>query len=354
MERRSSRSRRATRRRRDLTVPPPYLVLAPLAFASALALTPLSSWLARRTGMLDHPDPRKSHTQPTPLLGGAAVACSLVLAPLLARTLFGVVSPFPEPGLLVGALLSLVLGLIDDRRPMRPMGKLLGQIAAAGTLVFWGPDVPWIRHDPLALIGAILGVVALLNAVNFLDAMDGVVGAVVPIIAAGFVGIALAGNAPVDLALGWSLIGACAGFLVFNAPPARIFLGDAGSHLLGFALAALSLESLRAGPTVPHFASLLLILATPLFDVAFVTIDRTLRRRPIHVGGVDHPTHRLSRRAGAWGTLGMLSAATAVDVCAGVWLWMGENPQPAVAAVLIFGLAYALFGAYLRRIGPTP
>ena len=101
------------------------------------------------------------------------------------------------------------------------------------------------------MAGVVVGVVALLNAVNFLDAMDGVVGAAFPIIALGFVLLAIVQGASVDTALGWALIGACAGFLVYNAPPARIFLGDAGSHLLGFVLAALALQALAADVSLP-------------------------------------------------------------------------------------------------------
>ena len=291
---------------------------------------------------------------PMPLLGGVAVACAMVVAPVLASLFFSIPLPRPAPGTLAGAILSLVLGLIDDRHPMRPMGKFAGQLAAAVALVFWGPEVPWIRASPIAAMVAVIGVVALLNAVNFLDAMDGVVAAVVPIFAAGFVALGLFHGAPVNLALAWASIGACAGFLVYNAPPARIFLGDAGSHLLGFVLAALTLESLQGGVSFPHLAAMLIVLATPLFDVVFVTLDRLLRGSPVYVGGVDHPTHRLRRRVGAWGTLGVISLATLIDVCAGAWVWSMNHAEPAVAAVLIFGLGYAIFGAYLRRIGPTP
>jgi UDP-N-acetylmuramyl pentapeptide phosphotransferase/UDP-N-acetylglucosamine-1-phosphate transferase len=150
--------------------------------------------------------------------------------------------------------------------------------------------VEWLHGHPLVIAVAIVAVVALLNAVNFLDAMAGIVGTLLPIIGAGFVALAVLYHAPIATALGWSLVGACAGFLVYNAPPARIFLGDAGSHLLGFGLATLALQALRDEPTLPHLASVGILLAYPLFDVAFVVKDRTARRKPIYVGGVDHDT----------------------------------------------------------------
>jgi UDP-N-acetylmuramyl pentapeptide phosphotransferase/UDP-N-acetylglucosamine-1-phosphate transferase len=168
------------------------------------------------------------------------------------------------------------------------------------------------------------------------------------------VAIALLYGAPVDLVLAWGLIGAGAGFLVYNAPPARIFLGDAGSHLLGFALAALALQSLQGPPALSHIASVALLLAYPLFDVLFVIVDRLFGRRTIYVGGVDHTTHRLGRRWGRWGTLGVVGVIVALNVVVGIWIWDRSSPQQVIAVVLIFGLGYAIFGGFLRRIGPTP
>ena len=286
-------------------------------------MTPIFVKIARSTGTLDHPDPRKSHAEPTPLLGGVAVALALLLAAALGRAFFSIPIALPRPGFFIGAALSLGMGLLDDRRPMPPLGKLAGQLAAALCLVLWGPQVEWIRASPLTLAAAILGVVALLNAINFLDAMDGIVGA-------------------------------GAGFLVYNAPPARIFLGDAGSHLLGFALAALTLQALQGPPTIPHLSAVALLLSYPLFDVIFVIVVRVVGGRPIYIGGVDHTTHRLGRRSGKWGALGIVAIAVTLNVCLGVLVWGLSDPQPVIAAVLVSGLGYAIFGAYLGRIGPTP
>ena len=219
----------------------PFLLVAPLSFGVALLLTPLVRALARRTDYLDHPDERKPHPEPTPLLGGVAVFGALVLGPILARAIGGTPIALPASGVLLGGVLSLVLGLVDDRRPMRPLGKLIGQIAVAVSLVAWGGAPHFVPGHPLFAAAAVVAVVALLNAVNFLDAMDGIVSALTPVTGLGFVALALLHGADVDLALAWGAVGAAAGFLVYNAPPARICLGDAGSHLLGFVLATLAL-----------------------------------------------------------------------------------------------------------------
>ncbi len=331
----------------------PLLVIAPLAFGATLILTPFARRLARATGYLDHPEPRKSHAEPTPLLGGLAIAAALVAAPFLARlTSSSPIGP-PSLGLIVGALVALGLGLVDDRRALRPRHKLAGQLVAGACLVWWGTHVEPLRDNPLLGLVALLGVTTLLNAINFLDNMDGLVSALVPVTASGFVALGLIHGAPVHLALAWGLVGAGCGFLVYNAPPARIFLGDAGSHLLGFALAALALQSLEVALTWPHVAAVLSILAYPIFDVTFVVWDRFLGHRPIHVGSLDHTTHRLRKLVGPWGTLGVVSLAACLSGFLGVWIWGRSDPLSIVGALCVSALGYAFLGVLLRRIRPT-
>ncbi len=333
---------------------PPLLEVGSLAFGAALALTPLTRRIAVATGFLDHPDVRKMHPEPTPLLGGVAVAAAAVAGALLAQLFLESEVAAPRLGIVVGALLSLGMGLWDDRHPMPVLGKLVGQLLAAACLVYWGTQVALFDEQPLAGLVALLGVVALLNAVNFLDAMDGIVAALVPVTAGGFVALALLHGARVDLALAWGLVGACCGFLVYNAPPARIFLGDAGSHLLGFALATLGLQALQGSFTWPHTVAVLVIFAYPLFDVVFVIVDRVLAGRPVYVAGVDHTTHRLGRLCGQWGTLAASTLAATASTCLGIWVWGRSDAVSVNGALLVCVLGYAVFGVWLRRACPTP
>jgi len=97
-----------------------------------------------------------------------------------------------------------------------------------------------------------------------------------------------------------------------------------------------------------------LLLAYPLFDVIFVIAVRLAGGRPVYIGGVDHTTHRLGRQFGRWGALGIVAIAVTLNVGLGILIWGLSDPQPVIAAVLISGLGYAIFGIYLRRIGPTP
>lgn len=336
-----------------MTIPPPLLEVAGFAFFAALALTPLTQKLARATGYVDHPDPRKAHARATPLLGGVAVAGALVLAPILAVVLGSSVIAAPSMGLVVGGLIALALGLIDDRHPLGPRGKLIGQFAAGACLVWWGTNVPALRENPILGLTALLAIATLLNAVNFLDNMDGILGALIPVTAGGFAALALIHGAPVHLALAWGLIGACAGFLVYNAPPARIFLGDAGSHVLGYALAALALQSLEQSFTWQHVAAVLVILAYPIFDATFVVWDRIAGRRPFYVGSIDHTTHRLGKLFGKWGAIGIVTLAASVNAFLGVWIWGRSDPLSIVCVLCVSALGYALFGTMLRHISPT-
>jgi UDP-GlcNAc:undecaprenyl-phosphate/decaprenyl-phosphate GlcNAc-1-phosphate transferase len=273
----------------------------------------------------------------------------------MALTLALMLADFGKPsmGLVAGALVALVLGLIDDRRPLGPRGKLIGQLVAGACLVWWGTDVPALRANPALGILAVLGVATLLNAINFLDNMDGILGALIPVTAGGFVALALIHGAPVHLALALGLIGACVGFLVYNVPPARIFLGDAGSHLLGYALAALALQSLEESFTWQHVAAVLVILAYPIFDATFVVWDRISGHRPFYVGSTDHTTHRLGKVFGRWGAIGIVTLAATVNAVLGVFLWGRSDPLSIVGVLCVSGLGYALLGVRLRHISPT-
>lgn len=333
---------------------PPLLEVAGFAFFLALAVTPITQRLAHVTGYVDHPDPRKSHSRATPLLGGVAIAAALALAPLVSIALGRSAVGAPSWGLIAGAVIALTLGLIDDRKPLGPRGKLIGQFAAAGCLVWWGTNVPALRENPILAVLAVLGIATLLNAVNFLDNMDGILGSIIPVTAGGFAALALVHGAPVHLALAWGLIGACAGFLVYNAPPARIFLGDAGSHLLGYALAALALQSLENSFTWQHVAAVLTILDYPIFDATFVVWDRISGRRPFYVGSIDHTTHRLGKLFGRWGAIGVVTLATSLNALLGVWMWGRSDALPIIVALCASALAYAVFGTLLRHISPTP
>jgi UDP-GlcNAc:undecaprenyl-phosphate GlcNAc-1-phosphate transferase len=264
-----------------------------VAFLVSIAATWTVRWAAQRFDWLDHPNRRKLHTNPIPLMGGVAMYAAFIAAIPVAqsRTVF-------EEGLVVlaGATLLLITGVIDDRRGMSPRMKLLVQIAAAAILVVGGVQIAFFPWDWLNVAATIFWVVGICNAMNLLDNMDGLSGGVAAIACATFTVLALLNGQIWVSVVSAVLFGAILGFLFFNWNPASIFMGDAGSLLLGFLLAVLAIK-LRF-PTVDQertWIAPILILAVPILDTTLVTISRLRRGVSISAGGRDHISHRLLR-----------------------------------------------------------
>jgi UDP-GlcNAc:undecaprenyl-phosphate GlcNAc-1-phosphate transferase len=273
------------------------LVASVLAAAVTALLCPIAIRIAWATGWLDHPEARKLHTAATPLLGGVVVLLGALAGSSL---LFVRHTVDGEPGrrvvlVLAGALVSLVWGLWDDRRGMGVPLKLTGQLIASALLLAAGtvPDLGlpvWLE-----IVIALFGLVSLMNAINFLDNMNGMVG--------GIVGVTLLFHALHSLWLGnpalatleLALAGACAGFLPFNFPRARIFLGDAGSLFLGYSLGASTALVFAGSPPGWGRVGPLFGLAYPAFDLIFVVANRLREGRKVSQGGKDHSNHRLAR-----------------------------------------------------------
>lgn len=314
-----------------------------------LVLTPVIEWLAGWGGWWDAPSDARWHDAPTPHLGGIAVFVSVSAALGWA----GGWAAFSMP-VWVGAGLLFAVGLADDLWGVRPGVKLVVQLGSAGLvlwtgLLFW-PDGPQWIAGPLT----VLWVLGLTNALNLLDAMDGVAAGVAAVAAAAFGGIAgLQGQMPL-VAVAGALAAAEAGFLVFNASPARIFMGDCGSLPLGYVLAILGLGVQGGSVALPALVPVL-VLAIPLFDTLFVSATRLYRGQSIAEGGVDHTMHRLVRLGGTERQVALgLWGAGALCGTLGV---LGQLGPPMLAYGLGLGVAVAacVFGLLLaRRTDPDP
>jgi UDP-GlcNAc:undecaprenyl-phosphate/decaprenyl-phosphate GlcNAc-1-phosphate transferase len=265
-----------------------------VALAGAAALTPLARGLSWRLGFLDQPAVRKVHVKATPLLGGAAVGGGMLVALVVGAN---VGLPLPGWGTLLGLLVALSLGLVDDRIGLGPGPKLAGQLLAGAFFVIEGQAAHLTGWWPADLFLTLFWVVALMNAINFLDNMDGIAAGIGAVAGFSFAVLALRSGDLAGAVLGLALTGGCCGFLVFNFSPASIFLGDTGSLLVGATLARLSLGMAHGkapgpqGLVAPLVA--LLVLAYPVFDITFVTVVRLLEGRKIYQGGRDHSSHRL-------------------------------------------------------------
>lgn len=332
--------------------------LAPLvAFAGAavlsFALMPLGIRLAWAIGWLDHPQARKLHTDAIAVLGGGVVFTAAVIA-WAAALPATVHSPANWEAwyLLGGAAVTLGVGLIDDRFGMQPGVKMLGQAAAATMLIAGGlvPDIGLPVGIEAAL--TMVALLALMNAVNFLDNMNGMIGGLAPIALIGFAWTSLERGANGVAAAQLAIAGACVGFLPYNFPRARIFLGDAGSLFLGYSLGASALMTMEGAAPGWGRAGAPLILAIPAFDIVFVVLTRLRDGRPVTQGGRDHSNHRLAsvlkcpKR-----TVLLIWASGAVLCVAGLSMLRLNHPAP---TLLLWGLSTMLLVWSGLRLSSVP
>jgi UDP-GlcNAc:undecaprenyl-phosphate GlcNAc-1-phosphate transferase len=292
-----------------------------LALIVALVATPLSARLARRWEIVDRPGPLKTHTTPVPYLGGVAVFAGMAVG-LVAVGRTGLVLP-------LGVV--FVLGLLDDVRPLSPRVRLTVEIVAGILAAVVVPGPILVRLGTGALL------VVMLNAVNLLDGQDGIVAAVAGVAALGLA--VLGGDAQ---PLGLALAGGLGGFLVFNWPPASVYLGDAGAYLVGAALALL-VPLTRDGTTSWSlwFATPLL-LAVPVLDTA-VAIGRRLRlHRPLFAGDRSHVYDQLRDRG--LSVVATTIAAAVLQVVLSVLgvIGAGLSPVASVATTLAVAAAAGL------------
>jgi UDP-GlcNAc:undecaprenyl-phosphate GlcNAc-1-phosphate transferase len=266
------------------------------AIVTALVCSPLLARLARLVGLVDLPGaaPHKQHAVPTALAGGPVLAAAIAAPYLIVR------SPLDNQitGILIGGLVICLWGLVDDRRSLSPLWKLLGQLIGAAVLLAIGVQVHITRIAWLDGTITLLWVVGLTNAFNLVDSMDGLALGLASIAAAFFMLATIDSVQPLLSHLAAALLGASLGAFFLNAAPARMFLGDSGAQLVGFLLAAIGIAYTPAQAGLPQGVSWftpILVLGVPIFDTALVVVSRLRRGTPIYRAGQDHTYHRLTR-----------------------------------------------------------
>ena len=299
-----------------------FLAVAATAAVITALVTPLVARFSRRIGAVDRPqDARRVHRDPIPTMGGLAMFVGLLAAVGVAwllpafRPLFTTSEPL---ALLLGGLAIVAVGVADDLFGLPPTVKLAGQLLAALAVVIFGIQlvhfyVPGVQvvalSSDLGLVLTVLALVAMINAVNLIDGLDGLAAGVVGIAAIAFFvftvrssGAGLVDSIPSAAPLvAAALVGLCLGFLVHNTHPARIFMGDTGSMLLGLLLGAagVSYVGRSVDPSYADFYGSVplfipaLVLAVPFLDTAFAITRRLVRRQPITSADRGHLHHLL-------------------------------------------------------------
>ncbi|PQJ35046.1 hypothetical protein BSZ35_10985 [Salinibacter sp. 10B] len=313
-----------------------------LALLTSLLITPLVLRVARHRGWIAHPQTDRWHDQPVALLGGIAIFLAVATGILGG----GALPTYTWP-VWLGACLIFGVGLADDLWDVRPEVKLLAQVSATALLLyaghaFWRGGPFWVSI-PLTF----LWIIGVTNAVNLIDGLDGLAASLTAV-----TGTALAVIGGVIGQLGLTVVaatltGASLGFLVYNAKPARIFMGDCGSLFLGYMLAVVALGVQSTGEPITGTLVPVVVLAVPIFDTTFVTVTRILGGRRVTKGGNDHTHHRLVRlglsERGAVIGLSGISAVFALAALSLLW----STAQLFLALILLGGVASILFGLYL-------
>ena len=305
-----------------------YISVFVLAFILVYSLTPWVIKLAHKINFVDNPDARKIHKTAVPLMGGISVFIGFVLLVvydviIASNRVFNI----RLVGYLLGAFVIVMVGMIDDKKGMNPIVKLLGQFLACSLFIFTNfGTVIWLDiaflNDlsiPLIILNnnimfnnfisiplLYLWMIGLMNATNFLDNMDGMITGISAIIGVGFFAFSLIVNSDNTSSAMWlslmgllslSYTGAVLGFLPYNFNPAKIFLGDAGSMFIGYFISSM-------GILMANFASLtfqskwfyllpVILISYAIFDICFVSITRKKDGRLVWQGGKDHTTHRI-------------------------------------------------------------
>ncbi|KPJ61624.1 MAG: hypothetical protein AMJ46_00565 [Latescibacteria bacterium DG_63] len=328
-----------------------YLVAFPVALLLSLLFSPLSRVLALRYSLVDIPDGTRFHTSPVPLLGGVAVLGAILVSAGLAYSVLRFELGLAHLLLGTGLILSFALGVYDDRAGMAARWKIGGQAVCSVILVIACYTAGWIDAPYLFPI-LVVWVIGIMNAINFLDNMDGIAGGVVAVTSLVFLSLLFAQENLTGTILAGALCGASLGFLKFNFPPASIFLGDAGSLPMGYLLGALSI--MAAGHEIPRsLLTPIVVLGYPVFDITFVTLVRLKENRKFYQGGKDHSSHRFAVML----TSPRKTALVIYLICIvlgllAILIEHVDHPVFSVSVVFLLFLLFMFLGVRLKKVRP--
>jgi len=273
-----------------------YILL--VTFLSSLILVPISKRIATHVNALDYPNKRKIHKKVMPRLGGLAIYGSF----LISYMFYGSNTP-QMLSVLIGSFILVIMGMIDDINPLRAKYKLVVQSIAAAIVVFYGKifltdisafGLSLTLPSPISYIFSCLFIVALINAINLMDGLDGMSSGIgiIYFTTISIVSYILGRFGGLEIILAIIMIGSLAGYLVYNFPPASTFMGDSGSNFLGFMVAVTSLIGFK----MTTFTSLIIpivILALPIFDIIVSILRRLLKGQGIAEPDREHFHHQL-------------------------------------------------------------
>lgn len=324
-----------------------WLYIFFIAFFLCSLAIPLAGYAAGRLGAVDRPGPRRVHSYPTPRLGGLAVFLALALA-LLRNQQYSA----HLLGIAAGAAIIFVLGFLDDVRSLSARTRLFWQVAAAAVTAGAGLKLTFAQHLPggevLSFVLTVLWLVGITNAFNFMDGIDGLASAMGAVCSLLFVGIAWNSSQYEVAFLSAALAGACSGFLTVNWHPARMFLGDGGSTLIGFLLGCLAVYgSWATGNPAVALSTPLLVLGIPVFDIIYTTISRVKNgqvstvKEWLEYTGRDHFHHRLMKLG--LGVRQTVAFILLLNLCLGLGAWTVRHTASTTGTIFLLLQSVMIF-----------
>lgn len=337
-----------------------------IPFILAVVLTPVVRLIAIQRQWVAHPKEDRWHKTTTALMGGIAIFFAMAGPVFWAADFVSVVNyvakgkitsaPVSLPAVLfIGSTFLFLLGLFDDFRSIKPHSKLIGQILAASLVAFVGFRLNWFESLTLDTMATIFWIVGITNAFNLIDNMDGLC-AGVGAVAAIFLAVLYRGTSLEAFQVSLALAGALSGFLIYNFNPAKIFMGDCGSLVIGFSISVTTLVFGRTAPVnqLAVVAVPILLLLVPILDTSLVTIIRILSGRKASTGGRDHTSHRLvlmglsERKSVLYLYLiGAISGLSAIYVST-------SDTMSSPVVIIPVAIAFVLMGVYLSQLRVYP
>ncbi|MFH2202548.1 MAG: MraY family glycosyltransferase [Elusimicrobiota bacterium] len=334
-----------------------YIIAVLIAFVLSVCATPLVRLAAVKMGWYDTPESEiKTHKVATPSLGGVAIwiAFAGTLVAMRFLTNFPTGTLYRLRAILIGGGLVFLLGIVDDLRKPQGLGwksKFVVQIAAAALLVHFGIEIRFIQPHNLGVILTILWVVGICNAFNIIDIMDGLASSQAVVASLGFLLIALPSE---DIYVNFgaaALVGAALGFFPWNMSSRyKIFMGDSGSLLLGFVLAALALGTDYTQVNPFGYYAPIFILLVPIFDTLYVMVIRMMRGRSPFLGSKDHFALRLERMGLNRLQVVLLSLLAAVFLTVCAWLVTIVGTMWAILIYFVVGSWVAILSWHLSKV----
>ncbi|HPF21367.1 MAG TPA: MraY family glycosyltransferase [Syntrophomonas sp.] len=321
------------------------------AFVIAYFSTPLVIRLAHRLGAIDQPDKRKVHQTAMPRMGGLAIFFAFMICVLLGVKVSG-----PYVGIVIGAVIIFIIGILDDVYQLSAWIKLAGQIIATAVAVYFGVVIHFVSNpfDGMLALGYLsipltfLWIVGITNAINLIDGLDGLAAGVAGIAGMTMGIVALMQGQMETAIIAFALVAAIMGFLPYNFHPARTFMGDCGSNFLGFVLGCLAVTGVAKSTALISLVIPIVILGIPIFDTFFAIFRRIYKKTPIFMPDKDHLHHRLLKLGYSHQTTVLIIYAISgfFALTAIVLSWF-DNPKATL--VLAFLLLFMVIGA--NRIG---